>query len=307
LHISQSFNHLVGAGFCHNNSPKIYLLLGLPGLASAAGTNEPSDGTLLVDCPYSNSTCNIIDVFNSAGFTSNADGPESPPSALHSWLCAGCTQGNHKLELGFNPVTSLYLHTWWKTNSQFEGVTVGNNKLLVFGGPGHNDDLGWAGQPNQLGILWFFMVTTTSNNCHLPASTIYGECANGGMFLRPNMSSGFAGAGTGQHELEVYLRKSTTSTSRDGVVMWFLDGQAVGRYTNLNYMPGGINLFQLTHTWDGSISLQCTVRDCSKEWIHDWDHIRIRTNASIPGGGGQPLDNPPGPPGTVTGVTVTVQ
>ena len=56
---------------------------------------------------------------------------------------------------------------------------------------------------------------------------------------------------------------------------WWIDGELVGHYTDLNYGAGVINEFVFDHTWDRSANYQCHNRDCSKEWIHYLDHVRI--------------------------------
>ena len=80
-------------------------------------------------------------------------------------------------------------------------------------------------------------------------------------------------AGSGWHLIEVYMKASSTKTSRDGIIRWALDGKIVGNYPTVNISPGGFADFQYNHAWDGSGCL--LARDLSKAWHHYWDHLYI--------------------------------
>jgi len=53
-------------------------------------------------------------------------------------------------------------------------------------------------------------------------------------------------AGSGWHLIEVYMKASSTKTSRDGIIRWALDGSGC-----------------------------LLARDLSKAWHHYWDHLYI--------------------------------
>ncbi len=75
---------------------------------------------------------------------------------------------------------------------------------------------------------------------------------------------------------------STCPTCKNGTVKWWIDGVLQGSYTNLNYGDGIVNEWQINHTWDSSLAVQCGPptnpanpkgRDCTKDQIHYFDHV----------------------------------
>jgi hypothetical protein len=51
------------------------------------------------------------------------------------------------------------------------------------------------------------------------------------------------------HRLETYYKKSATTTSCDGSLIWWVDGILLGRYTNVN-LAGPLEHFALCNIWD---------------------------------------------------------
>jgi len=75
------------------------------------------------------------------------------------------------------------------------------------------------------------------------------------------------------NRIEAYVHASTTSTSRDGIVRWWVNGQLAGNYTNLNYGGPVVNEWTWNETWDGNRNGQGATRD----WHHWIDHVRVST------------------------------
>jgi hypothetical protein len=98
------------------------------------------------------------------------------------------------------------------------------------------------------------------------------------------------------HRVEMYAKGSTTSTSRDGILRWWLDGNPVGSYTNVNTSDPNWNMIQFTPSWDKPDPTQ---RTTDYFW---YDHVRI---SSPQGSGAQ--DQPPGPPSAPQILSVTVK
>jgi hypothetical protein len=184
----------------------------------------------------------------------------------------------------------LYIGTWWSTNSDFVGICNNSNKMLFARNPSiDNNLLVWQGLPGQPKTLKWLM-QASYDNCGHPGE--FGMCysqGDGTGWFEPNVGNGTVSAGSGWHKIEIYLKTSTTKTSRDGSVKWWIDGQAIGNYPTVNLSPGGLQEFQINHAWDGSSCL--VARDMSKAWHHYWDHLHIST-----GQGGGSSDQPPGPP-----------
>ncbi|GKS58874.1 hypothetical protein YTPLAS18_24010 [Nitrospira sp.] len=77
------------------------------------------------------------------------------------------------------------------------------------------------------------------------------------------------------HRIEVYNKTSSTNSSRDGILRWWVDGQLFGDYQNVNYNDRTFSHLQLTPSWDGS-------EQHSNADEQRFDHIRI----SAPKGAG---------------------
>jgi hypothetical protein len=60
-------------------------------------------------------------------------------------------------------------------------------------------------------------------------------------------------------KLEAYVKASTTSTSRDGIVRWWVNGVPAGSYTNLNYGAGGLERVGVVGNvgWMGESTAHC--------------------------------------------------
>lgn len=207
-------------------------------------------------------------------------------------MSAGSSTGNGQWGVTLNDVKDLYVGAWWSTNADFVGMCNNTNKMIFVRRPEiDNNFLQWQGLPGQPKQLKWSM-QATYDNCGHPGET--GMCysrGDGTGAFEPNTSSGTVMAGSGWHRIEFYLRSSTTKTSRDGILRWWLDGQLVGNYPGVNLSPGGFQDFQINHTWDGSSCLVPPYRDMTKAWHHYWDHLRIST-----GPGTAAMDQPAGPP-----------
>lgn len=269
---------------------------------AGAWTNEPSGFSVIVDCPFSNSLCpGMWDAYNSASFANVPGGPVSPNTVLDDYIGAGSSTGNGMWGANLSDAKELYIGTWWSTNSDFQGMCNNANKMLFARSPSiDNNFLVWQGPPGSPKTLKWYM-QATYDNCGHPGE--FGMCysqGDGTGWFEPNVGNGTVSHGSGWHRIEIYLKTSTTKTSRDGSVKWWIDGQPVGNYPTVNLSPGGLQEFQINHTWDGSSCLVAPNRDMSKSWHHYWDHLHIST-----GRGGGSTDQPAGPPASPTLRSVT--
>ena len=70
-------------------------------------------------------------------------------------------------------------------------------------------------------------------------------------------------------------RCSTTRTSQDGILKWWVRGNLVGSYSNINYCgPNGetMNRWLQTQTWDGALDMG---QSNTVAWEHYIDHLRV--------------------------------
>jgi len=228
------------------------------------------------------------DVYHSAKFVTDQTAPMGGTNqVLDSYMPVGSNNGNGQWLFGLPRNTrEVYVGTWWKTNSAFQGFDVNSNKVFFILSDYNNNLLSWLGgqdQPRQL--VWLTQQTQT-NNCHIPSYSSPGcsnpEAGPGTGWFNPNgPSNGMVVAGSGWHRIEVYQKASTSNDSRDGIIRTWLDGVLVGSYTGVNVCPNGFSEIQINHAWDGGIPCGAPrSRDCSREWHHYFDHLRI----SIPSG-----------------------
>ncbi len=257
--------------------------------ASSDWPNEPAGSTNAFDCPFSNSTCGLQDVYKSARYSADAAAPLSPSSILDEVLAPNATTGGGQFIVNLASVREVYVGTWWKTNPEFQGMYGGSiaNKMIFISGNGNNNFLNWSGPPDGVrNLMWANQ--SEQNNCHVAGWNGDGTCGGGsgsgkygsGAFSTNVSGAGNIAAGTGWHRIEIYQRASTSDASRDGIIRLWIDGTLTTSYTNLNLSPGGFTDVQYNHTWDGSAALQCYPassigRDCNRAWHHMWDHLRV--------------------------------
>ena len=274
----------------------------IPSISSAQWFQEPA-GSLVLECAFNSKPtpsrdaagCGIENFYNAGAIVSDASAPLSPSNVYKSWISAGQSGGGTQL----NYVTpQTYREMWvgikWRTNPEFFGRQVANKLFFIrgpvsngvfmmMGGPGGGND---AGKPSY---IVFAHNSGNINNGHACG----GDAAGATCF--PNVGSGqVVPAGT-WFTLEAYVKSSTTNTSRDGIVRWWVNGQPAGNYTNLNVSSLGLNEWVWSETWDGTVN-----PPPAQEWAHFIDHVKI---VAANGGGGPPSDTTP--PGQVTNVTVT--
>lgn len=282
----------------------IILTFSTSAIGNSNFSNEPQGLTPILDCPFTSGLCapmynayNTFDQETLPGF-----GAVSPPYAMVQKMSKNSQYGNGEWGMFFPPAKSVFLAAIWATNSDFQGYSNNTNKLIFIRNhsAGSNSFLVWQGSPGGIKTIKWAQQSVV-DNCHVPefqpgASANFcwnatGPTHDGTGWFEPNESgAGSLNAGTGYHKLEVFLQASTTKSSKDGILRIWVDGQRTHNYTNANFAEidqGGFNEFDITAAWDGSGS--CSTRDCSKEWIHYFDHIYVSTS----NGGGVINSTPP--------------
>ena len=259
--------------------------------AQAAGvwTNEPAGANVVLDCPFNSvQGCGILDAYASSQTTSDSSAPISPGNVVKSTIYAGNSSGGMQLNYVTPQVyREMYVGLMWRTNPQFEGRPVGN-KLFFVRGPGSNGLINMYGPVNGPWAAFFGHNTASLDNSHVCQADL-------GLICPPNVGSGSLKAGQWT-KLEIYIKASTTNTSRDGIVRWWVNGVPAGNYITMNYAGSGLNEWAWSETWDGLVNPPPTV-----EWNHFIDHLHV----SVPNGGGS-TDQPPGPPASPAIRAVTV-
>jgi len=249
--------------------------------AAGVWTNEPAGASVVQDCSFSGppSACGILDVYSSSIQDTDSTATASPSGVIRSTLNAGNDAGG--MQIGWSPsqiANQMYVGMVWRTNPQFNCFNIAN-KMWFMRGPGTNGFFGLdCGSGDRSAAILFGHNTgglDNSHTCQLDLGLVCRQNVNG---LRITL-----GAWT---KLEAYIKRSTTATSRDGIVRWWINGVLVGDYSNLNY-PAGLNEWVWTETWGGVPAAYIPTVAMS----HYLDHLHI----SIPGGSTS-ADQPPGPP-----------
>lgn len=260
------------------------------GFVSPPGSwvHEPVGSTVLLDCPMDSMNCDgQMKNFsgNGGGIVQMPDAPFSPGTVYYNHLPANSAFGDGTQLTYTKPgagISEMYVGFYWKMNADFQGGAFGNKLFFVrtFENP--------AGAEPVNGV---FLLTTGRDEqgnwvpFHLNFSHNTGEgrinnshaCdADMGLTCHPNVNDVPIERDT-WYLVEAYVKSSTCMTCRDATVRWWINGTLVGDYTNLNYGSGVVNEFVFDHTWDGYPNIQCINRDCSKEWFHYLDHVRIST------------------------------
>ena len=236
---------------------------------SGSWSNAPIGGVVLLDQNGSNLN-GLFDVYGSTILDSDATAPLSAPTVWKARLEALALHGGNQLE--YNSPTSyreMYFGLYWRTNPQYQGRIVGNkmfflssdtvNGVWLF----HNTRLS-----NGAGTYMFSPNSAGVNNAH-----ILGTSDPGAPFF-PNVGNGTLRVGV-WYKLEGYIKASTSLSSRDGILKWWINDVLVGSYLNINYCgPAGqtLNKWVQTQTWDGSGDMGSSN---TVAWEHYIDHLRI--------------------------------
>jgi Big-like domain-containing protein len=133
--------------------------------------------------------------------------------------------GGHELYVGF----------WWKASQPFHPHSSGVNKIAFTWSKGQS-----LSYINMQGTREPYSIT------------IHDAPLGNAQTLFPNVTTSPVMLGV-WHRIELYEKYSTTASSNDGIVRWWVDGVLNGNYTNLNYVQdAGWGEFQFATTFGGN-------------------------------------------------------
>ena len=230
--------------------------------------NEPANSTQLLNHPF-NDKSGFSGFIASATIMPDSSAPFSPANCIRSRIEAFAGQGGMQADWytpGVISYPDMYCRFWWRTNPQFQGRIVAN-KMFFMRGFGTNGYFGMFGGPNA-GNANFYMAMGINTSGLLDAN------------LYPNVSGGTLVPGV-WHMIEAYIKCSTTRSSNNGIIRWWVNGNLVGNYPGMNYCgPGGEGLYNWTwsETWDGA---QDMGRSNTVAWEHWIDHLYISTGGTV--------------------------
>jgi hypothetical protein len=189
--------------------------------------------------------------------------PFRPPTVLEQLYPVGFVAGDEPA-VDWYPLSpaarGVFAAVWWRASAPWEGHPVLNKLTFITQadpsdtGPTANTILAFGPSPfdsatTAMSGPWTVRVALEypTSNGHLAHST--GDDP-GSRNLFGN-SVPLIRQGDGWHLIELLLIKSTTTTSQDGVVRWWVDNHLAGDYTTVNSDQRPFKEFQIAPTWGG--------------------------------------------------------
>ena len=276
--------------------------------------NKPASATTLATVHFNTSDGEgqLWEIYPGAGQIQSIAGAEGTVSA--SILSPGQSSGGQQTIWpkpgNQQPLNNIYVCFRWKMNAQFVGIRTANKLVFVaaqdwtYGKQGGNGFFGLGqvgGYPPTSFFMYFGHNSGNLDNSHACSADL-------GLGCNPNIATTSIVPDT-WYTVEAYIISSSSTTSRNGTLKWWINGTLNGQYTNLNYIDGITNQFQINHTWDNSSAIQCynvttnpLGRDCTNPQIHYFDELLIASVGGLSGGSTPNPDTPSGPPAAPTGL-----
>ncbi|HZH40687.1 MAG TPA: hypothetical protein VFD85_06735 [Gemmatimonadales bacterium] len=193
--------------------------------------------------------------------TNDAEAPLSPPNVGQWSYPVGFQGGSPPAAMYLDPPShskEAYVGFWWKASNPWQDNNAATNEFITI----------TTASPNSDAVIDLHEVDAAPTYAIDVITQFAGMSVAG---LQPNVNN--TNVTLGQwHRIEWYLKYSTTSTSGDGVIKWWLDGVLQGDYENQN-MPddAGFEQFQFRPAWDGT--------DTKSEQDYFWfDHLHVSEN-----------------------------
>jgi hypothetical protein len=183
--------------------------------------------------------------------------PLSPSSVLRALYPIGFPSGKGPINVyytGVSGLRELYVGYWFKPSNPWQGDTSTFNKMHFFMSQNAGSSGGWNqvidmhGDVNGPFDFSVYFPNTSASNGHL--GTVHCDPV-GSCQIWPNVNHVQAKLGQWQR-IEHYMKMSTSLTSRDGIIRWWVDGVLVGNYTNVNYPQNPLGEFQFAPTFGGN-------------------------------------------------------
>jgi hypothetical protein len=231
------------------------LLLLVPECAMAQGAwpNEPAGSTVISDFDFSDrgggSPSQFVPVFPAGGqIIDDPTAPLSPGKVLYCWWNHGAGTGNCPVPtLIFPEKEEIFVGFWVKPSNPFTGWPNCINKTgNIF---------------TQEAIIWLHLVKCAANG--IPQQGPYiSDVAISHPALQNAQAGGYGDSPGSRvfpgkdltrlgewHQVEIYAKKSTTRTSADGILRYWINGVLQADMTNIN-LDSGFTQVQFTQSWD---------------------------------------------------------
>ena len=168
----------------------------------------------------------------------DATAPLSPPDVLQITYPTGFASGSAPSTMlhALPGTRQLYVGMWWKPSNPWQGNDSNANKIqYVFTNGSGSAFMVMYGTPGGPYELRVFPQFSTSSD----------------VWLTPNVAS--VPVTLGQwHKIEWLLIDNTTTDPPNGICRWWLDGQLIGDYTNVNYPSEPFSEYKVAPVFGGN-------------------------------------------------------
>lgn len=205
----------------------------LPHIAPGKWPNEPKGLTVLSDVP--------VGAWSESGWRCEGTGLSVARDAVvftyGPGFPSGYAPGVAVLDLP-TPTPETYFGFWWKPSNPWQSHPSGINKIaLLF-------------PATSAGGTIYIMMFFDGSRYTIEVETTF---ATDNRRLEPNLTATPVDLGK-WHQIEWYVKYSTSPTSKDGVVQWWLDGVPQGAYTDLQMPPDpGFIEYTIRPVWGGGV------------------------------------------------------
>jgi hypothetical protein len=135
------------------------------------------------------------------------------------------------------PTPETYFGFWWKPSNPWQSHPSGVNKIALL-----------FPATSEAGTIYVMMFFDGTKYTIQVEPTFAADTRR----LEPNVTATPVELGK-WHQIEWYVRYSTSGTSRDGVVRWWLDGVPQGAYTDLQTpSDAGFTEYTIRPVWGGA-------------------------------------------------------
>lgn len=235
-----------------------------PVLTSNISPNMPAGMKQILHHDFTTREGNGCNAYYPGGslLLSDPNEPSSPSGFMRDIKYAGASEGGTMVDCVHPVKGEVYYAFTWRPSSPFGGYDNGANKMVFYISAIPNSSGGaWGshyyGKTNGQRVVNFFLQGGGVNNCHV--DNIYGDCADStSMVFLPNVDTSPVLEGK-WHRVEVYFKRSTTGSSKDGITKMWVDGSLRISHNNVNTPQYDWTSIMTNHTWDG----QCAKRNAS--------------------------------------------
>ena len=223
--------------------------------------NMPAGCTVVTDTSFDSLTADGWASSGTVGLAVDPTAPMSPDSVVDFVYPEGFGGGGAPgsvfylfLEPTASTLREVYVGLMWKPSDPWDSHAIGANGIFLV----HRDDAGAA--------VFHGLIMQGADGG--PYSL---HCDVEGDVLAPNVDDVAVTLGE-WHRLELLHRMSTTGTSADGLVEWWMDGVSIGRYTNVSFTQAPHDAVVLRPIWGGA-------GDMKTQEDHYWvDHAVVCVN-----------------------------